>query len=318
VRARGAWFGDRSISAEVNLDVGTYEVLPKIEASQDADAPDVPEVVTKLAERNPQKLRQIGLNYDIANAKGVFELTEEEQKKKEKNKKDAAEKKKKAKEAEEKEKTDFEAWKQEDKAEYEAWKKEKERKEKNRPKQEAPKPEDEVKDGEVQTDTSAAAPTAEAVEQETPTSPTAASTRPEVIIGLTVEAKDSAADNEPSVKDATDPTIEPKEPSDAEEADLTPNDEDALPQGRFPRPPQSVASRYGRYPGSVYGDVPPPPPVQRTAVKEEPRPWNAVCVLGLRVYSQDPEVRIKLVKPKDVEEGAILDVDGDTPAGATM
>jgi hypothetical protein len=51
---------------------------------------------------------------------------------------------------------------------------------------------------------------------------------------------------------------------------------------------------------------------------QEPKPWNAVCVLGLRVYSQDPEVSIKLVKPKDVEEGAILDVDGETAAGATM
>jgi hypothetical protein len=36
------------------------------------------------------------------------------------------------------------------------------------------------------------------------------------------------------------------------------------------------------------------------------------------VYSLDPEVSIQLVKPKDVEEGAILDVDGDTAAGATM
>jgi hypothetical protein len=47
------------------------------------------------------------------------------------------------------------------------------------------------------------------------------------------------------------------------------------------------------------------------------KPWNAVCVLGLGVYSQDPEVSTKLIKPKHVEEGAILDVDG-TAAGATM
>jgi hypothetical protein len=312
VRARGAWFGNRSISAEVDLEVGTYEVLPKIEASRDADAPDVPEVVTKLAERNPQKLRQIGLNYDIANVKGVFELTEEEQKKKQQKKKEAEEKKKKEKEAEEKERTDFEAWKQEEKAEYEAWKREKERKEKERGKEDISKPS--TKEDHTQTDATAVAPNVE----DTPASPTAASTRPKVIIDLTVRPKDTPADNELSVEGAAQPTIEPNESSDVEEADLTPDDENAAPQGRFPRPPQSVASRYGRYPGSVYGDVPPPPPAQRTAVKEEPKPWNAVCVLGLRVYSQDPEVSIKLVKPKDVEEGAILDVDGDTPAGATM
>jgi hypothetical protein len=30
VRARGAWFGNRSISAEVDFRPGCYEVLPKI------------------------------------------------------------------------------------------------------------------------------------------------------------------------------------------------------------------------------------------------------------------------------------------------
>jgi hypothetical protein len=315
VRARGPWFGNRSISAEVNLEVGTYEVLPKIEASRDADAPDVPEVVTKLAERNPQKLRQIGLNYDIANAKGVFELTEEEQKKKE-----GAEKKKQEKEAKGKDKTDFEAWKKEEKAEYESWKKEKEYNEKKKGKQDVSDTNDEATNSGAQLDTAAAVPITEAtqVEQDTPTSPTAAYARPEVVIDLTVRPKGSPVDRQ-TKEDATEPTIPADASSDVEEADLTPDDNDA-PQHRFPRAPPSVASCYKRYPGSVHGDVPPPPPppVQRTTVKEEPKPWNAVCVLGLRVYSQDPEVSIKLVKPKDVEEGAILDVDGDTPAGATM
>lgn len=50
----------------------------------------------------------------------------------------------------------------------------------------------------------------------------------------------------------------------------------------------------------------------------QPKPWNAVCVLGLRVYSQDPEVSIKLIKPRNMEECAIFDVDGDTAAEATM
>jgi hypothetical protein len=320
VRARGAWFGNRSISAEVNLEVGTYEVLPKIEAARDADVPDVPEVVTKLAERNPQKLRQIGLNYDIANAKGVFELTEEEQKKKEKKKREGAEKKKQEKEAEEKDKADFEAWKKEEKAEYESWKKEKEHNEKIKGKQDVSDTNDEPTNSGAQLNTAAAVPITEAiqVEQDTPTSPTAADARPEVVINLTVRPKGSPEDRQ-TKEDATEPTIPADASSDVEEADLTRDDNDA-PQHRFPRAPPSVASCYGRYPGSVYGDVPPPPPtpIQRTPVKEEPKPWNAVCVLGLRVYSQDPEVSIKLVKPKDVEEGAILDVDGDTPAGATM
>ncbi|KZM22458.1 calcium-dependent cysteine-type endopeptidase [Ascochyta rabiei] len=68
-RACGAWFGNRSISADVLLEPGVYEVLPKIEAKRNWNAPDVHEVVTKVAERNLQKLRQMSLNYDIANAK---------------------------------------------------------------------------------------------------------------------------------------------------------------------------------------------------------------------------------------------------------
>jgi hypothetical protein len=288
-------------------------VLPKIEASRDADVPDVPEVVTKLAERNPQKLRQIGLNYDIANAKGVFELTDEEQKKKGHKKKEAAEQKKEEKEAEEKNKSDFEAWKKEEKAEYEAWKKEKER-----VKKDVPDTKEGPADGKAQLNTTAAVPITDAIqfEKDTPTSPADADARPEVVIDLTIRPKGSPED-EQTKEGATEPTIPADASSDVEEAGLTPDDNDA-PQHRFPRAPPSVASRYGRYPGSAYGDVPPPPPVQPTHVNEEPNPWNAVCVLGLRVYSQDPEVSIKLVKPKDVEEGAILDVDGDTPAGATM
>lgn len=56
MRVRGAWFGNRSISAEVDVEPGLYEVVPKLVARREADSPDVHEVVTKVAERNPQKL----------------------------------------------------------------------------------------------------------------------------------------------------------------------------------------------------------------------------------------------------------------------
>ena len=335
VRARGAWFGNRSISAEVDLEVGTYEVLPKIEASRDADAPDVHEVVTKVAESNPQKLRQIGMNYDIANAKGVAGVSEEEKKKKEQKKKEAAEKKKKEREEEQKEKADFEAWKKEEKAEYEAWKKEKnDREEKDKPKQEGAKeaPKDSAEKKE-ETDAVATAVIADSIKAQKDeavdtTAIPAEEAKPEVVIDLTIRAKDSESQNEiatgaPSNENAAEPIIEVDEPSDDEEAHHTPdNDDDVAPRHRGPPgPPSNASFRYGhRYQDSLYGDAPPPPPppAARSIADNEPRPWNAVCVLGLRVYSQDPEVSIKLVKPKDLEEGAILDVDGDTAAGATM
>ena len=349
VRARGAWFGNRSISAEVELEAGAYEVLPKIEASRDADAPDVPEVVTKLAERNPQKLRQIGLNYDIANAKGVFELSEEEQKKKEQKRREIAEKKKEKKEAREKEKAefeawrkekiDFEAWKKEERAEYDAWKKEKKEHEMGEKVEEASKPEKVLQDSvSPTTQTDATAGATEDVRQDTdePT-PSNADDRPSSPTILSVQLEGSLDKNEP----ATEPALEPRESSDNGEANHTPTSEvhpddpesddpnpssSTSPQTRIIRSQPSIASHHRPLPPPDYrgfpnyavsGEVPPPPPPV-TPAKELPKPWNAVCVLGLRVYSQDPEVSIKLVKPKDVEEGAILDVDGDTAAGATM
>lgn len=349
MRARGAWFGNRSISAEVELEAGVYEVLPKIEASRDADAPDVPEVVTKLAERNPQKLRQIGLNYDIANAKGVFELSEEEQKKKEQKRREIAEKKKEKKEAREKEKAefeawrkekiDFEAWKKEERAEYDAWKKEKKEREMGEKVEEASKLEKVLQDSAsptTQTDATAGATEDARQDTDEPT-PSNADDGPNSPTILSVQLKGSLDKNEP----ATEPALEPRESSDNGEGNHTPTSEvhpddpesddpnpssSTSPQTRIIRSQPSIASHHRPLPPPDYhgfpnyavsGEVPPPPP-PATPAKELPKPWNAVCVLGLRVYSQDLEVSIKLVKPKDVEEGAILDVDGDTAAGATM
>ncbi|KAI4923988.1 hypothetical protein J4E85_008147 [Alternaria conjuncta] len=344
IRARGAWFGNRSISAEVDLEAGVYEVLPKIEASRNKEAPDVPEVVTKLAERNPQKLRQIGLNYDIANAKGIFELSEEEQKKKEQRKKEAKEKKMKKKEAKEKEKAEFEAWRKEKaefetwqkekKAEYEAWKKEKNDHEIKETPEKAGKSEtvplDNGSQPEQTTATDAPEDASHGTEQLTSSD---TDDKPNAPANLTIQLKDSSDKTEP----ATEPALEPHDPSNNSGGDHTPTSETFpnepyfspsqsprpySPNQQFP-PPQRFHSQpppdFRRYPhprgNHVYGGAPPPQDVPQA---QQPKPWNAVCVLGLRVYSQDPEVSIKLVKPRDDEECAILDVDGETAAGATM
>ena len=71
MRARGAVRGGaRSVSAEVELEPGEYDVLPKILAQHDPSRPLVEDVVREYAQKNPQKLRQIGVNHDVANAKG--------------------------------------------------------------------------------------------------------------------------------------------------------------------------------------------------------------------------------------------------------
>lgn len=60
----------RSVNCEVELEPGTYEVIPKIVAERYPFLPTVQKMVKRAADNNPQKLRQIGLQYDLAHAKG--------------------------------------------------------------------------------------------------------------------------------------------------------------------------------------------------------------------------------------------------------
>ncbi|PVH92681.1 hypothetical protein DM02DRAFT_619768 [Periconia macrospinosa] len=46
-------------------------------------------------------------------------------------------------------------------------------------------------------------------------------------------------------------------------------------------------------------------------------PWNAVCVIGLRVYSKQVDMEISLVKHRKMAEASMLDVGGFMPAGPT-
>jgi hypothetical protein len=60
----------RSVSCELHLEAGRYEVIPKVTANRATGLPLVEEVVKLMAMRKPQKLRQIGMQYDLAHAKG--------------------------------------------------------------------------------------------------------------------------------------------------------------------------------------------------------------------------------------------------------
>ena len=308
VRARGAWFGNRSVSAEVTLKPGKYEVVPKIVAERDDGAPNVYEVVTKVADRNPQKLRQIGMNYDIANAKGIIELTAEEKKKKDEKKKAVEEKKKKEKEEADKEKAEFEAWKKEKKEREE---KEKAEKEKTATGDKAP----DTKEGEpkITVEPSKASEVATSIGQESVQDDKTGKTE-------TVQVQTSAdPPSEPNDKTATsDVPPAPESPSFAKGSapHLTRPPPSAYGGSFASGPPSPTFGAVPRY--YAASDAGPAPPAPQPDVQEGEKKWNAICVLGLRVYSQDPEVSIKLVKPKDAEEGALLDVDGATQAGATL
>jgi hypothetical protein len=59
---------DRSISCEVDLPPGRYEVIPKITAAEESSSKKVEDVVKEMAKKRPEKLRQVGLNFDLSHA----------------------------------------------------------------------------------------------------------------------------------------------------------------------------------------------------------------------------------------------------------
>lgn len=65
----GSELETRSVSAEIGLEPGKYEVILKLVAYRDKDEDLVEEAVKNAAESNPQKLQQVGLNYDRAHLK---------------------------------------------------------------------------------------------------------------------------------------------------------------------------------------------------------------------------------------------------------
>jgi hypothetical protein len=205
----------------------------------------VEDVVQGLAANKPQKLRQIGLNYDLAHAKAYSESEDKERVGKAKT-----EEKKEQPEGENEE-----------------------------PPEEEEEPPEEKKEGppEGEKDSSvAAAPTSADTSASTSNDPTPASTTTPST--ASPETKVQASEGPTDKEDVSSPPPAPTAPSEAAE---------------------------------------PAEPAETSPPDSQSAPWNAVCVIGLRVYSKDAEVSVKLVKPRDAEEGAALDIDGVTPAGAT-
>jgi hypothetical protein len=64
----------RSITCEVRLKPGTYEVIPKVTALEVDDTKKVEDAVKEYVKSNPMKLQQMGMLYDLSHAKvGVLD-----------------------------------------------------------------------------------------------------------------------------------------------------------------------------------------------------------------------------------------------------
>ncbi|KAF4851997.1 Calpain-type cysteine protease ADL1 [Colletotrichum siamense] len=305
---------NRSVSCEVTLEPGTYEVLPKVTATRHNATQTVEDIVKDYAERNPQKLRQVGLQYDIAHAKGgvvdedeILEKKKAEAKKKKEDKKAKRKRKQKkalvvaAKALEESAKVVSELAeggdkKDDKKKETAATAKKEEGKEK--------KDGDwtEVKDSDKES-TGSTGLKSPPPEDKPATSPSTAGAKPGD--GPAPEPKKDEDKKEEEKKDEKkEEASEEAKPSETEEKteDAEVQTEDA--------PVEAVEEEEESDSDSETESV--------VDDGEEPvnPPWNAVCVLGLRVYAEDPEVAIKLVKPADDEEASALTTEGE-PAGAT-
>lgn len=317
---------NRSVSCEVELDPGKYFVLPKITATRKDGAKPVEEVVKQYADSNPQKLRQIGMQYDLAHARGGVPDEDDllvQKKELAKKKKDAKKRKLKNKNrkvlnqaAKAMEKVAVaiqEATKDDDsKGKKDEAGAADEKKGESGAKASDPAatasapgsaPTDETKSAAPATTTPSQAPpkdapppveknAAETKTEEASSSPESSATNPtpstvteaevetEVKSDVAVAGDAAAAEVPPTVTDA---------PAVVEDAELEDSESDS--------DDESVA-----------------------AVDDEDTPaapWNAVVVMGLRVYARDAGVTVKLVKPDGPGEANALTVEGQ-PAGATM
>ncbi|KAI6373265.1 hypothetical protein MCOR25_003472 [Pyricularia grisea] len=315
VRA-GIYNGNRSVSCEVELEAGCYEVIPKITATRDTNKDMVEDIVKERAQSNPQKLRQIGMQYDLAHAKAG--ITDEDlvlHTKAEKKKLEEERRKTKEKEVKEKRKI-----------------KEKEAKEKKRQHRlSLKKQKPETKQTELQTEAASGAGHAEEdqkqadakdidkdlkvdeektdekdvvkeedVEKKTDADSVPVKTEPEAD-----KAKDELkqlkckACEEREQKGEKGEEKEKEDDSNDDDDDDDSDDSDDSDDEDYTEDDDDTSSE------------------SSDDFHDHPGPWNAVCVVGLRVYSQCENVSVKLVEPKDPEEGALLSVDS-APAGATM
>ncbi|KXJ89257.1 hypothetical protein Micbo1qcDRAFT_165318 [Microdochium bolleyi] len=315
---------NRSVSCEVELDAGKYFVLPKVTASRRDGSKPVEQVVKEYADQNPQKLRQIGMQYDLAHARGGVPDEDElliSKKEAAKRKKDAMKKKRKEKNR----KVLRQAAKAIEKVAVAIQEVTKEEEGAGAKKAEEKKVEGSKSD-EAAAKPTAPASTAAAVPASAPAAAPSApeSAKPEPPATASAPPKDAPP---PAEKEAEEEKKAEEAVSSSSEgtANVTPTSDDEV------RSDAAVD-------GDTAAETVEEPTVDKEVVEEEEEdesdsdssddgvvddedtpaaPWNAVVVMGLRVYARDAEVCVKLVETGPPAESNALTVQGQ-PAGATM
>ena len=82
-RSHGIYKMSRSVSVDLELEAGTYSVLMKVTARRDLGKKTPDEVLRENCRTRPNKITQLGLAYDLAQAKGISQESEVEKKERE-------------------------------------------------------------------------------------------------------------------------------------------------------------------------------------------------------------------------------------------
>ncbi|KAK3683453.1 hypothetical protein B0T22DRAFT_483314 [Podospora appendiculata] len=298
VRPNGS---ERSVSCEVDLEPGRYEVLPKITASRDVEGRRlVEDVVTEFAEKNPDKLRQVGMQYDLAHAKGG--VPDEDDlliKKKEAAKKKAADRQKKLKER-------FARENQRPTASEDTATVDGEKNESKEESKEEEKFEDAVEEKAKPEEAAAQEKKESAEKKDDKLPPTSA--KPD-------DKKDEFEKEEHFLEEHNkkEEVKHEEHKKEGEKKDEPKKDEEKT---KEEAKPAEEATK--EVPSDDESDAETDDGEEDLIVYEDGQiPWNAICVLGLRVYAKDPAVTVTLAEPKSEEEAASLVVDAQA-AGATM
>lgn len=285
------------MSCELYLEPGRYEVLPKITATRNKSVATLDKVVKQFADRNPQKLRQVGMQYDLAHAKGG--IVDEDLKvvsRKEKERKKAMERKKKEKAG----KTSVEVKIHMESASNGDVSVKTEDKE---PIKEAEG--DKVEDTHEKPDEVESLKKEETHEAEAKESHDLRLEDHDATPTEGGERGPDRGDHQVEVEESK------KEGTKREEKGKNEKKED---DGKSEKKEDGGRSEKKEKEDEKNSDN------SDTSDSEEDdgeSRWNAVCVTCLRVYSQDKDLTISLVKPEDAEEASSL-VQGHEPAGATM
>ena len=346
VRSQGDYFAARSTSTDLpELEAGTYSILMKITAKRVFKSRIPEKVIRDTAQYRTNKLIQIGLSYDLAHAKGKIVETEEEKEARlqmEQKKKAVA----KAKARENESKRQKKVWnvgkrlkarRKRDAAKKQAYLEKQAAKQKatdgadveedtagdTKPNGTADEQEENAVDGaqtngDVKNEAEVATSGVEKV-QRLPTPPAESADAPDE----QPTTNGNAADGEDKIVD-----VEVTEETVAENPPEAENNEEQA-DGEPEPAPGTAEDDYlydsdGSFQSSIDSvlDFAPDDDTEDEAeaapeviadddedIEFASDPWNAVCVVGFRVYSKDPDCSIKVIRPKPDDESFLEEDD---------